>query len=106
MQTRARRATLAGGAGRSVLAAASDALLPFFDTREAAQALRGVCREFAAAVARHAWDDRKTVIKGSIAAWRASFPRAMAANVKMYEYASIYRSIPVVDAKACHRASD
>ena len=62
MQTRARRVTLAGGSGRSVLAAASDALFPFFDTREAAQALRGVCREFAGAVARHAWRDLDTVI--------------------------------------------
>ena len=71
---------LAGGdAARSILSAVSDALLPFFSTREA-RALRGVCREFRAAVAAFPWHDAATRIRGSLAAWRASFPLARAAN--------------------------
>ena len=105
MQTRARRVTFAGGTGRSVLAAASDALLPFFSTREAALALRLVCRELTAAVARHGWDDRKTVITGSIAAWRASFPRALTASVSMWaNRPGGHRNVPVVDADFAHFA--
>ena len=44
--------------------------------------VRLVCRELQAAVAAHPWEDRETVILGSIGAWRACFPRARCANVQ------------------------
>ena len=55
-------------------------LLPLLTTRDAC-ALRLVCREFLAAVTEQPWEDSETVIKGSIAAWRASFPCALRASV-------------------------
>ena len=64
------RAALAGGKGRTLLAECPGALLQFFDTPGAC-ALRLVCRELQAAVAAHPWEDRETVILGSIGAWRA-----------------------------------
>jgi hypothetical protein len=84
-----------------------DALLGFFDTATVLP-LRAVCREARAAVAGHAWEDRGTVIKGRIAAWRACFPRARSANV---ETVSLYdtaqekagkRKAPLVDADFVH----
>ena len=92
------RVILAGGKGRTLLAECPGALLQFFDT-PAACALRLVCREFQAAVAAHPWEDRRTVILGSIGGWRACFPRARCANVHM-----IYRGrrTPVVDADFVH----
>ena len=75
------RMTLAGGKGRTLLAECPGALLQFFDTRDAC-VLRLVCREFQAAVAAHPWEDRDTVILGSIGGWRACFPRARCANVR------------------------
>ena len=33
----------------------------------------------------HPWEDRDTVIQGSITAWRACFPRALCANVEQGE---------------------
>ena len=56
------------------------ALFPFFDTREACS-LRGVCHEVKQAVADFPWEDMGTVIRGSVALWRACFPRARGANV-------------------------
>jgi hypothetical protein len=76
------RMTLAGGAGRTLLAECPGALLQYFDTPGAC-ALRLVCREFQAAVADYPWEDRKTVILGSIGGWRACFPRARCANVRI-----------------------
>ena len=90
------RVMLAGGKGRTLLAECPGALLQFFDTRQACL-LRLVCREFQAAVAAHPWEDRATVIKGSIGAWRASFPRARCANVD-----KLHRRTPVVDADFVH----
>ena len=55
-------------------------LFPFLDTREASS-LRLVCRELKQAVADFPWEDMGTVIRGSIALWRACFPRARGANV-------------------------
>ena len=94
----AQRTTLAGGAGRTVMWAAGDALLPFFSTPEA-RALRLVSRECLGVVARHPWADRETVITGSIAAWRASFPHANVANVSIRPFR---RTAPVVDADFVH----
>ena len=56
------------------------ALFPFFDTREACS-LRGVCHELRQAVGDFPWEDMGTVIRGSIALWRACLPRARGANV-------------------------
>ena len=103
MQTRSqRRLPISGGAGRTLLAHAAAALLPFFSTREA-RALRLVGREWKAAVARHPWADRSTWINGSVAAWRASFPCAKVAKVSGFEYPD-YRSAPIVDADFVHFA--
>ena len=77
----------------------SQYLLPLFSTRDAC-ALRLVCREFLAAVSEQPWEDSETVIRGSLAAWRASFPRARAANVSQCEGGG--RATPVVDADFVH----
>ena len=88
--------THTGGKGRTLLAECPGALLQFFDTPGAC-ALRLVCREFQAAVAAHPWEDRETVIQGSIGGWRACFPRARCANVNKCR-----RHAPVVDADFVH----
>ena len=75
------RIPLAGGGEETLLSEVGFALLPLFSTRDAC-ALRLVCREFLAAVSEHPWEDSETVIKGSIAAWRACFPHARCANVQ------------------------
>ena len=71
------RMTLAGGKGHTLLAECPGALLQFFGT-PAACALRLVCREFQAEVAAYPWEDRETVILGSIGGWRAFFRRSRA----------------------------
>ena len=90
---------LAGGGQEMLLSEAGFVLLPFFTTRDACK-LRLVCREFLAAVSEHPWEDRRTVIQGSIAAWRACFPHARCANVQRHDWdgGSNERSAPVVDA--------
>ena len=93
--------TLAGGKAHTLLAECPGALLQFFDT-PAACALRLVCREFQAAVAAYPWEDRETVILGSIGGWRACFPRARCANVRFNEHAAGWRHTPVVDADFVH----
>ena len=93
---------LAGGGQETLLSEVGFVLLPLFTTAEAC-ALRLVCREFLAAVSEHPWEDRDTVIKGSIAAWRACFPHARCANVQ--QWATRYRNkrtAPVVDADFVH----
>ena len=98
------RVPLAGGTQETLLSEVGPALLPFFTTRDAC-ALRLVCREFLAAAREHPWEDRRTVIKGSIAAWRASFPRARCANVARYSFAGAeFREAPVYDADFVHFA--
>ena len=94
---------LAGDEGRTLLAECPGALLQFFDTPGAC-ALRLVCHEFQAAVAAHPWEDRKSVILGSIGGWRACFPRARCANVRMLTWQGIgvVRRTPVVDADFAH----
>ena len=95
------RMTLAGGKGHTLLAECPSALLQFFDTQDACE-LRLVCREFQAAVAAHPWEDRETVILGSIGAWRACFPRARCANVFFDEVGEGFRHTPLVDADFVH----
>ena len=96
------RMTLAGGRGHTLLAECPGALLQFFDTPGAC-ALRLVCREFQAAVAAHPWEDRKTVILGSIGGWRACFPRARCVNVRRWAVGgAVVRRTPVVDADFVH----
>jgi hypothetical protein len=74
------------------------ALLGFFDTASVLP-LRVTCKEARAAVAGHAWEDRDTVIMGSIAAWRVCFPRARCANVREFDaYRGTVRTSPVRDA--------
>ena len=96
--------TLAGSKGRTLLAECPGALLQFFDMSQAC-ALRLVCREFQAAVAAYPWEDRGTVILGSIVGWRACFPRARYANVRMPASGDrVVRRTPVVDADFVHFA--
>ena len=97
------RIALAGKKDRTLLAECPGALLQFIDTRQAC-ALRLVCREFQAAVAAHPWEDRETVILGSIGGWRACFPRARCANVRKRapDEDMVVRSSPVVDADFVH----
>ena len=93
---------LAGGEQGTLLSEAGPALLPFFTTRDAC-ALRLVCQEFLAAVRAQPWEDRGTVIKGSIAAWRACFPRARCANVaRCSRTRGEVRRADVVDADFVH----
>ena len=94
---------LAGGGQETLLSEVGFVLLPLFTTRDAC-ALRLVCREFLAAVSEHPWEDRGTEIKGSIAAWRACFPRARCANVQKRELGGgvNIRAAPVVDAEFVH----
>ena len=96
------RIPLVGGGQETLLSeVGSQYLLPLFTTRDAC-ALRLVCREFLAAVTEQPWEDSETVIQGSIAAWRASFPRARAANVQQWVRSGSTRSASVVDADFVH----
>ena len=94
---------LAGGGKETLLSEVGFLLLPLFTTAEAC-ALRLVCREFLAAVSEHPWEDRDTVIQGSIAAWRVCFPHACCANVQRYDLGGgrNKRAAPVVDADFVH----
>ena len=95
---------LAGGGQESLLSeVGSQYLLPLFTTRDAC-ALRLVCREFLAAVTEQPWEDTETVILGSIAAWRASFPRARCANVSECTWQGSRRT-PLLDADFVHLQS-
>jgi hypothetical protein len=69
-----------------------------FTTKEATT-LRQLCREFKSTVAGFPWEDERTVIKGSVAAWRACFSMARWANVEQYGRG---RRTPVVDADFVH----
>ena len=96
------RVPLAGGTQETLLSEVGPVLLRFVSTADAC-ALRLVCREFLAAVTEHPWEDRRTVIKGSIRAWRACFPRAHCANVQnRTSYGAEKRAAPVVDADFVH----
>ena len=96
------RIPLAGGGKETLLSEVGDVLLSHLSMRDAC-ALRLVCRECHAAVRRHPWEDRETVILGSIAAWRACFPRARCANVVRISFTGgEVRTAPVVDADFVH----
>ena len=96
------RVPLAGGTQETLLSEVGPVLLRFVSTSDAC-ALRLVCREFLAAVSEHPWEDRDTVIKGSIGAWRACFPRARCANVRKWARGSAEkRAASVVDADFVH----
>ena len=96
------RIPLAGGGQETLLTeVGAQYLLPLFSTAEAC-ALRLVCREFLAAVTEQPWQDSETVIQGSIAAWRACFPRALCASVTQADWSPEWRSAPVVDADFVH----
>jgi hypothetical protein len=97
------RVPLAGGTQETLLSEVGPVLLPFFTTRDACT-LRLVCREFLAAATEHPWEDRGTVIRGSIAAWRACFPHARCANVGRTSrvYGAEVRKARVYDADFVH----
>ena len=99
------RVPLAGGTQETLLSEVGPALLPFFTTRDAC-ALRLVCREFLAAAREHPWEDGRTAIQGSIAAWRACFPRACCANVgrSFFLVGTEVRRAAVYDADLVHFA--
>jgi hypothetical protein len=99
------RVPLAGGTQKTLLDDVAPALLPFFTTRDAC-ALRLACREFLAAATEHPWEDRRTAIQGSIAAWRACFPRARCANVGRFKfvYGAEVRKARVYNADFVHFA--
>ena len=96
------RILLAGGGQETLLSEVGFVLLPLFTTRDAC-ALRLVCREFLAAVSEQRWEDEGTVIRGSLGAWRACFPRARCANVaQATSHFPEGRSTPVADADFVH----
>jgi hypothetical protein len=74
------------------------ALLPFFSIEDA-NCLRLVCHEFLEDVTSHQWEDKSTVIRGSVAKWRRCFPRARAANVGEFP-----RSTQITDQDCVHFA--
>ena len=86
----AMRIPLAGGVDETIMSEVSAVILPYFTMAEAT-ALRLVCREFLEAVRDYQWEDSETVILGSIAAWRGSFPRARCANVRKYDLKQGFR---------------
>ncbi len=94
-------ADAAGSPTETLLSEVGLVLLRFFNTREACT-LRLVCREFVEAVRVQQWEDRDTVITGSVAAWRACFPRARCANVRMGDWEQGFRCLPVEDADFVH----
>jgi hypothetical protein len=71
----------AGSGYETILSHAYGALFPMFDTKDAL-VLRQVCLELKETVAAFPWEDKKTVIKGRVAAWRACFPKARCALMK------------------------
>ena len=101
------RMPLAGGGQETLLSeVGARCLLPLLTTADAC-ALRLVCRECLAAVTAHPWEDAGTVIHGSLRAWRACFPRALAANVRQWSpagAAAAARATPLTDADCEHLA--
>jgi hypothetical protein len=85
-----------GPAPHTIMSACQGTLLGLLDTASALP-LRATCRDAAAAVAAHPWDDSMTFIRGSLAHWRACFRAATAANAAC-------RALPVTDADLGHLA--
>jgi hypothetical protein len=106
-------AAFAGGAlPHTILSCCHNALLAMFTTK-AVLPFRATCRDAAAAVAAHAWDDWDTLIHGNLGptllpsgmprgAWRGCFPRARGANVSGQWRGG--RRTPVTDADFVHLA--
>ena len=108
-QRRDARMLLAGGPGDepTIVSIVGVVLFPFISTEDAARGLRLTCRELKQAVTDFPWEDISTVIHGSIALWRACFPRARAANLGQREGDEAWktpngRRTPVVDADFVH----
>ena len=102
---RAGEMRLAGGPGGepTIVSIVGVVLFPFISTEDAARGLRLTCRELKQAVTDFPWEDMSTVIHGSIALWRACFPRARGANVRRYDPdGGPVRRAPVVDADFVH----
>ncbi len=100
---------LAGGPGGepTTVSIVGVVLFPFISTEDAARGLRLTCRELKQAVADFPWEDMRTVIRGSIALWRACFPRARGANVGQRIGDEGWQNLngrrtPVVDANFVH----
>ena len=77
----------------SVLSHCYGALLPMFTTAEAT-VLRLLCKEFKTTVAEFPWYDSETIIRGSVASWRACFPRSKFANVTENSHEEGHRRPP------------
>ena len=106
-------AAFAGGAlPHTILSCCHGTLLDMFNTRTVLP-LRAACRDAAAAVAAHPWDDLETVILGNVGpalsppgpsaqrgAWRGCFPRAKGASVS----GKLSRRAPLQDADFVHFA--
>ena len=97
----------AGGAlPTTVLSCCARALLPLLSSA-AVLPLRATCREAAAAIAQHPWEDGETLIKGRVRDWRACFPRARAANLAgkdLFGRSLPVRITPLADAELVHLA--
>ena len=76
-----------GSLPTTILSSCAHMLLQLLSSR-AVLPLRAICKEAAATVARHPWEDSVTLIRGSVRYWRAFFPRARAANFFDVSYAS------------------
>ena len=110
-------AAFAGGAlPHTILSCCQGTLLDMFST-QAVLPLRATCRDAAAAVAGHPWDDLETAIRGYVGptllptgpgaqkgAWRACFPRARGASLSEDPWSGPCRRTPVVDADLAHLA--
>ena len=85
------------------------ALFPFISTVDAARGLRLTCRELKQAVADFPWEDMGTVIKNSIALWRACFPRARGVNVGTHVVDGDFLhfvGLRALDMRACSQVTD
>jgi hypothetical protein len=92
-----------GSLPHTLLSSCRGLLLPCLDTHSALP-LRATCREARDAVALHPWATRDAPIRGSVARWRACFPRALCANFSSY-MAYLYhhnRSSPLRDEDCAH----
>jgi hypothetical protein len=77
--------------------AVQHSLLSLLSTRQVLP-LRLLCKDARRAVADFPWHDRRVVVRGSLAAWRACFPCARCANLKSITYDYRGRRQALVDA--------
>ena len=100
----------AGHATETILSEVGIPLLRMFTMAEACT-LRLVCREFVEAVRQQQWEDRETVIAGSVGAWRRSFPRTRCANVSELDSLvdadfAHFEGLRELDMSGCRRITD